>query len=143
MTQLTPHFSLAEMTVTTTGLDNTPTQAGMAALLITAHGMENVRRIVGDRPCLVTSGYRSPAVNRAVGGVPDSDHALGYACDFHIPGLAAIVAARLIAESSLVFDQLILERHASLIHISFNPRLRRQILNQPLGPGTTFFQGLE
>lgn len=46
--------------------------------------MEVVRKM-GHGPITITSGYRSPAVNRLVGGVPDSDHALGHACDFYFP----------------------------------------------------------
>lgn len=139
---LSRHFSLAELTATETGLDNKPLPEHLIALYVTAFGMEQVRHVVGDRACIVSSGYRCPKVNRAVGGVANSDHALGYACDFHVWGLPTLDAGKLIVNSSLLFDQLILERRGTLLHISFNPRLRRQVLRQPGGPGTEVFSGL-
>jgi zinc D-Ala-D-Ala carboxypeptidase len=140
--KLSRHFTLAELTVTNTGVPNKPEPEHLIALYVTAFGMEQVRSIVGNRPCLVSSGYRCPRVNRLVGGVPDSDHALGYATDFRVSGLSALEAGKLIVNSSLEFDQLILERNASLLHISFHPRLRRQVLRQPGGPGSQIFSGL-
>lgn len=141
--KLTPNFSLAELTVTSTGLDNSPAKEHIAALQLTAFGMEQVRSICGNIPLYITSGYRNPAVNRAVGGVSNSDHALGYACDFRASKMQALDICKRIRDSFLIFDQLILERGASIVHISFNPRLRRQVLRQPAGAGTQIFQGLE
>lgn len=141
--KLAPHFSLAELTVTNTGLANEPATEHLSALQLTAFGMEQVRSILGNKPLRVTSGYRSRLVNKHVGGVNNSDHALGYACDFTLAHMTAYKAACLIRDSALVFDQLILERNNTLIHISFNPRLRRQVLRQPGGPGTTCFNGLD
>lgn len=140
--KLSRNFSLAEFTVTSTGIDNTPAPEHMPALLVTAFGMEQVRHIIGGTPLIVTSGYRNPQVNRAVGGVSNSDHALGYACDFRSNIISARQICHLIDESPLVFDQLILERMDKIVHISFNPRLRRQVMRQPGGPGTAIFQGL-
>lgn len=142
MTQLSKHFSLAEMTVTSTGLDNSPEPDHIAALELTAFGMEQVRAILGNVPIIVTSGYRNRKVNAAVGGVSNSDHALGYACDFHCKTISAREICQRLAASYLVFDQLILERMDKVVHISFNPRLRRDVLRQPGGPGTQIFKGL-
>jgi zinc D-Ala-D-Ala carboxypeptidase len=141
--KLSPHFTLAELCVTSTGLANEPTPEHLAALRVTAYGMEIVRHILGDEPIKATSGYRNPVVNKAVGGVSNSDHALGYACDFRHGRLSSYDAAKLIVASPLVFDQLILERNNTLIHLSFNPRLRMQVLRQPGGPGSKCFQGLD
>lgn len=142
--QLSRHFSLAEMTVTSVNLSNEPEPEHMIALHILAYGMENVRRILGNKPIRVNSGYRNRKVNIAVGGVSNSDHALGYACDFQpVSGSTAKECCEKIIASGLVFDQLILERNDRIIHISFNPRLRSQVLRQPGGPGTAFSKGLD
>ncbi|MBB1649833.1 D-Ala-D-Ala carboxypeptidase family metallohydrolase [Delftia sp. UME58] len=86
--QLTPHFSLTEMTASSTaqrqGLDNTPTPEALQRLALTAAMLERVRAHLGV-PIIVTSGYRSRAVNAAVGGVTSSDHAIGAAADIVAP----------------------------------------------------------
>lgn len=92
MTQLTPHFSLSEFTDSQTaarnGLNNVPPveSTERANLQRMAETMEEVRTILGDVPILVSSGYRSPAVNAAVGGSKSSAHMSGLACDFSCPG---------------------------------------------------------
>lgn len=145
MTQLSEHFSLAEFTRSTAaegmGDANQPTARHLANLRVTAAGMEAVRALFGA-PIRVNSAYRNPRVNRAVGGVPTSAHALGYAVDFHVDGKTDHEAAELIRDSELIFDQLILER-GRCVHISFDPRSRRQVLRQPGGPGTAVYQGLD
>jgi hypothetical protein len=92
MTQLTPHFTLSEMTDSQTaarkGLDNVP-PAGLQArknLQRCAEVMEKVRSILGDKPVLISSGYRGPEVNAAVGGSKSSAHMSGLAVDFSCPG---------------------------------------------------------
>lgn len=135
---LSPHFTLAEMTrsqqATRAGLDNIPTPEAYAALRYLCRGlMEGVRALVGA-PIRVSSGYRSPAVNRAVGGSASSQHQAGEACDFEVDGAGNLDVARRIVESDLQFDQLILEfyspidPHAGWIHISdvAPPRIRRR-----------------
>ena len=90
--QLTEHFSLAELTASTTaqrlGLDNTPGEDERRRLLATAEMLERIRSTLGV-PVVVTSGYRSPAVNRAVGGATSSDHARGQAADILAPGFGS------------------------------------------------------
>lgn len=144
--KLTPHFSLEEFTASDTadahGIDNTPTPEHMTNIQLTAEGLEVVRKILGDRAIVITSGYRNPHVNALVGGVPDSDHALGWAADFQTAGLTPLQAGRILEASSLKFDQLILETSRKILHISFSPRMRRQVMTQPHGPGTPFVPGL-
>ena len=88
MTQLTQHFTLAELTASGTaqrlGLDNTPPPEVLPALTNTAEMLERIRSTLGV-PVVVTSGYRSRAVNAAVGGVTSSDHAQGHAADIVAP----------------------------------------------------------
>lgn len=91
--------------------------------------MEAVRRLLGDRVISVSSGYRSPALNRAVGGARESAHLTGHAVDFNCYGFGspkAVCAA--IAASDVAFDQLICE--PSWIHLSFAPRMRGQVLTR-------------
>jgi len=90
----------------------------------------------------ITSGYRSPEVNKAVGGVPDSAHALGHAADFHVHGQEDLSVAKAIRDSGLKFDQLIFEKNRC-VHLSVDPKLRQQVLRQPGGPNSEVFDGLE
>lgn len=143
-TQLSPHFSLEEFirsdAAQAMGNPNTPTAAHRANLDKLALEMEKVRALFGV-PIAITSGYRNPQVNAAVGGVPNSDHAQGLAADFHVDGIDDLHAAEKIRDSELAFDQLILER-GRCVHISFAPAMRRQVLRQPGGPGSQVFVGL-
>ena len=86
--QLTQHFTLAELTASTTAqrlrLDNTPPPELVPRLVRTAEMLERIRSTLGV-PVVVTSGYRSRAVNAAVGGVTSSDHAQGHAADIVAP----------------------------------------------------------
>lgn len=86
--QLTPHFTLLELTRSATAdrlrVDNTPTPKALDNLKRTAQMLEGVRSVLGV-PVIVTSGYRSRAVNAAVGGVTSSDHATGQAADVVAP----------------------------------------------------------
>lgn len=96
--------------------------------------MEAVRRLLGDQVITVSSGYRSPALNRAVGGARRSAHLTGHAVDFNCYGFGAPRAVcRAVAGSDLAFDQLIEE--GTWVHISFDPRLRRQVLTKRAGGG--------
>jgi zinc D-Ala-D-Ala carboxypeptidase len=99
-------------------------------------------RVLFDKPIEITSGYRNPKVNKAVGGVPNSAHALGHAADFHVHGLTDLEVAKKIRDSKLKFDQLIFEKNRC-VHFSVDPQMRRQVLRQPGGPGAKVFVGLE
>lgn len=124
--QLTPHFTLAELTASSTarreGLDNTPPPELMPRLVRTAEMLERVRSTLGV-PVIVTSGYRSQAVNRAVGGVATSDHSQGHAADIVAPRYGTpLQIARTLAPlvSVLGIGQLIYERVGgkAWVHVS-------------------------
>ena len=140
---ITPHFTLTELTRSEAAerlaLSNQPGAEHLSNLRLAALGMEMVRLIVG-RPIRVTSGYRAPAVNRAVGGTPTSAHALGYAVDFIVPTLGLAETARMLV-GRLPYDQLIYE-HNRCVHISFDTRLRGQALTQRGGPGSPIEPGI-
>lgn len=141
--KLSKHFTLAEFTRSDTAarlkVGNAPTPEHLANLIRLAAGLERARSALGDRSIRITSGYRSPTVNRAAGGAPNSDYAFGWAADFHVEGLSDLEAAQTLAASDVPFDQLILEP-GRCVHLSLNPRLRGQRLTQrrlggPCEPG--------
>jgi len=112
--KISEHFTLEELTFSEAavrlGLDNIPTEIVIANLGLTAAVMERVRTLLGDRPIVVHSGYRSAEVNHAVGGVVTSAHCHGLACDFVCAsfGTPAEVALAIL-KSDIEYDQLILE----------------------------------
>jgi len=128
--QLSPHFSLAELTASQTaarkGLDNTPDAVVKNNLTITAANLEKVRDLL-KHPIIISSGYRSPAVNRAVGGSATSAHTKGWAVDFICPGFGSPVqVVEKLKSSDLIFDQIIEE--GTWVHISFAPTMRKQVM---------------
>lgn len=132
MTQLSAHFSLAELSVSANarrlGLDNTPPPAIQQRLIQVAKQMERVRTRLGDHPITITSAYRSPAVNRSANGAKTSAHLEGWAVDFICPGFGTPLAiAESLGASDLTYDQLIHE-FGSWVHLSFDPRRRMQQL---------------
>ena len=77
--------------------------------------MEDGRCKMGDEPIIVNSGYRSEAVNKMVGGAPNSNHLTGCAVDIHVTGMEQLVRYATILldisdESQEDFDELLLER---------------------------------
>lgn len=123
--QLSPHFYLSELTVSDKavrmGLNNTPDPIAVANLFKMAALMEEVRKVLGNRPISTSSGYRSPAVNKAVGGSRTSDHLSGSACDFICPGYGSpLEICRALVKAGVKFGQLIEE--GSWVHISLPNR---------------------
>ena len=119
--QLSKDFWLNEFLISQTakrlGLDNSPTKQVIDNLkLLATEVLQPIRDKIG-RPIIVTSGYRSPSVNRAVGGSRTSQHMSGQAADIICPGMPAIELC-MYAEKQVVFDQLIYE-FDSWCHISF------------------------
>jgi len=114
---LSPHFTLAEMTrsdtATARGIDNTPNEQETVNLSKVCETMEEIRSLLGDKPITITSAFRSEALNKAVGGVPNSAHRLGLAADFVCPsfGTPTQICNHLLGRvSSLDLDQLINEK---------------------------------
>lgn len=129
---LTEHFTLEEMTATShRQFDNTPNDVEIANLRRTAELLEKVKPIVRNKPMVITSGYRSKQINDSVGSKDTSQHRLGCAADFQIPGYTPDEVVRAIIDAGLPFDQLIRE-FDSWTHMSVPsaPGLlpRRQVL---------------
>jgi len=138
MTKLSKHFQLSEFTKSQTasrrGIRNVPTGAQVSALkLLCEKVLEPVREHYG-KPVIISSGYRSPALNRAIGGSLTSQHSKGEAADFEIPGVSNAEVCRWM-EKNLNYDQLILEFYtpglpnSGWVHVSYSAnRMRNQEL---------------
>jgi len=125
---LSPHFTLSEMTRTSSGLYNGPTIDKIKALTtLCTTLLEPVRNRFG--PVSIHSGYRGPAVNAAIGGSKSSQHMKGEAADFHCPGATLEHVMRwIVVESGLSYGQVILEGHTkgepTWIHLSLGAPYR-------------------
>lgn len=146
---LSTHFTAEEFERTSTGLPNKiPPQLLPKLQDLCEHVLEPVREHF-KRPIRINSGYRSPAVNAAVGSKPTSQHAKGEAADIEVPGVSNLVLAEWI-RSNLEFDQLILEAHrkgdpsSGWVHVSWKAGPKRnQVLTMTLGShGPVYSQGL-
>lgn len=130
--QLSAHFTLAEFVTSQVaarqGIDNTPPADVMPALIHTAQGLEAVRVRLGGAPVLITSGYRCPRLNRAIGGALGSQHMRGQAADIICPRFGAPVeVAAALRDSGVEYDQLILE-FGRWVHVSFASKPRHLAL---------------
>ena len=133
---LSKNFTLGELTVTGSGFSNAPNDIELAWLRqLASNILQPLRDKVGV-PLVVTSGFRSAAVNKAAGGAANSQHRLGQAADFTVAGMSPIDTCRLIVRMGLPFDQLIQEHHR-WVHVSYGPRNRRQVLTARKTLGVT------
>lgn len=142
---LTPHFTLEEMifsqTAARNGLDNTPTPEIIDNLRKTCETLEEIRTLLGGVPIFINSGYRSPAVNAAVGGSTSSAHMQGLAADFTAPAFGTVFeVATAIAGSDIAYDQLIHE-YGSWVHIALSAGVLRQ-QDLSIFSGTGYLQGI-
>lgn len=129
--RLSRYFTLVRLihsdTALARGIDNTPRPDVLPNLRRLARGLDEVRRLLGH-PLEISSGYRSPILNAAVGGAPDSQHTQGLAADFVCPGFGTpLEVACAIRDSRIDFDQCILE-FGEWIHLSFSLAPRRRVL---------------
>lgn len=124
--RLTEHFSLAELIRSEYGarhgIENVPTDALFPNLKVLAEGLERARAILG-RPVRISSGYRCPDINRAVGGSPASYHMRALAADITVDDMTPFeVSSMLDAHRDQIgFDKIILEYRA-WTHIQFPPK---------------------
>jgi putative chitinase len=107
---MTEHFTLEELTHTDhRELDNTPNDAEKANIQRLAEFLEQVKTILGGKPIMVNSAFRSKAVNDAVGSKDTSQHRVGCAADIRVPGMTPDEVVRTIIGSDLGYDQVIRE----------------------------------
>lgn len=124
MNLLTEHFSLEELTDSDTalrlGISNRPGYHELGNLHMLAKGLERVRDALGGVPIIISSGYRSPALNAFVRGAPSSAHVKGLAADFKAPAFGSprdIALALAPMVEKLQIDQLINE--GQWVHVAF------------------------
>lgn len=146
---LSKNFTVAELSksesATRQGIDNTPSMTVIDNL---QQLVDNVLQPIRDKfgPIVVTSGYRSPAVNKAIGGSTTSDHCKGYAADFEVLGMDNKELA-LFIKDNLKFSQLILEFYhkgtpdSGWVHVSYNKdNLKNEALTAVKVGGKTVYQ---
>ena len=130
---LSPHFTLGELCKTKTGIENVPNEAQVENLKRLCRWLEQLRRRwnnlygEGNDPIIINSGFRSPEVNKAVGGVPTSNHLTGCAVDIRCIGMeqALRYASILLDLSDLNredYDELLIEQKRNVIWIHFAVR---------------------
>lgn len=127
MPQVSPHFSLRELTYSQSaerkGIDNTPPPEVVENLkALCTVILEPLRAAVGA--ITITSAYRSPALNKIVGGNSKGQHPLGQAADIECFALSTRALAERVIALNVPFDQLIMEfvsdkdANAGWVHVS-------------------------
>ena len=107
---LTTNFTLEELTHTDhRTFDNTPNDEELANLRRLADFLEQVKVVVGGKPIMINSAFRSKAVNDAVGSSDKSQHRRGCAADLRVPGMTPDAVVSAIIKSKLPYDQVIRE----------------------------------
>lgn len=125
------YFTIKELTRSTTaelrGIDNTPSQQVIDNLTALVENVLDPLREAWGAPIHVNSGYRCAALNKAVGGVPTSQHILGEAADITVGTRAQNQRLyALLRQLDLPVDQAINEHDFRWIHVSYGPRNRRR-----------------
>ena len=143
--KLSPHFTLGEMTKSTSHPEvyNIPSHEAIANLTNLTKWLEvlreryNAKYGVGEEPIRINSGYRSPQLNKAIHGVAGSNHLTGCAVDIRVLGMEQLIRYATILldyadESRLDFDELLIERNrygAIWLHFAVRPKdNRRKVL---------------
>lgn len=134
--RLSAHFTLAELTASTTAtrlqMDNTPPAELLPRLILVAEMLERIRTQL-QAPITVTSGYRCAQLNRAIGGVSSSDHTQGHAADIVAPGYGTpyqIAKALAPQVSVLGIGQLILEGIGGKQWVHVSTRVPEKTVNR-------------
>jgi len=133
---LTPNFTLEELTHTDhREFDNLPDADELANLYRLADFLEQVKVVLGGKPIIVNSAFRSAEVNRAVGSSDKSQHRRGCAADIRVPGMTPDEVVSAIIGSGLPYDQVIREfdrwTHVSIPNTEDNkPRAMALIIDK-------------
>ena len=129
MINLSPHFSLFEMTATKQNVANTPTVEIVVNLCRLCHEVLEPARKKYGRPIKVTSGYRCPKLNDLVGGVKTSRHLTGQAADLRVESkeLGRKLFDALKTQPGI--DELLFEHKGSVrwIHVAWAEQPRKKI----------------
>jgi len=130
---LSPNFTLEELTHTDhRNLENEPNETELTNLKRLAEFLEEVKALLGGKPIIVNSAFRSKAVNDAVGSSDKSQHRLGCAADIRVPGMTPNEVVSKIIESDIEYDQVIREfdrwTHVSIPNIEGNPARQQALI---------------
>ena len=136
--KLSPHFTLGEFTKSGSHPEvyNIPSHEAIANLKRLCGWLEVLRKRAAE-PIIINSGYRSPQLNRKIGGAPTSNHLTGCACDIRVAGMEqairyAVILLDYSRESKQDFDELLIEKNrfgAIWVHFAVRPsNNRRKIL---------------
>jgi len=110
MTQLTEHFTLEELTHTDhREFSNEPNDFEKNNLKRLAELLEQIKRLLGGKPIMVNSAFRSKQVNDAVGSKDTSQHRSGCAADIRVPSMTPDEVVKAVIASDLAYDQIIRE----------------------------------
>jgi len=133
---LSEHFTFEELTHTDhRELSNEPNESETENLKRLAAFLEQVKTVLGGKPVMVNSAFRSKAVNDAVGSKDTSQHRIGCAADLRIPGMTPNEVVKAIIASGIGYDQIIRE-FDRWTHISVpnkatdNPRRQALIIDK-------------
>ena len=133
---LSTHFTLEELTITDhRELENTPNETELANLKRLAEFLEKVKTVLGGKPIMVNSAFRSKAVNDAVGSKDTSQHRVGCAADLRVPSMTPDEVVKAIIASGIGYDQVIREfdrwTHISIPNKMFDsPRKQALIIDK-------------
>ena len=141
--KLSKNFSLNEFISSETalrrGIDNTPSAEVLANLKALCENIMQPLRDWYGKPINITSGYRSPALNRAIKGAANSDHMRGQAVDFTLPKEDYPKVFEWL-RNNVNFTQIIDEFGFSWIHISYDAKnLKKQALKAVKQNGKTLY----
>ena len=110
---ITPNFTLDELTASESaernGWDNTPNDAELENLKRLADFLEQVKVVLGGKPIMINSAFRSKKVNDSVGSKDTSQHRIGCAADIRVPGMTPDEVVRKVIASGIGYDQVIRE----------------------------------
>jgi len=107
---LSKHFTFEELTITDhREFDNTPNVEETENLTRLAEFLEQVKEVLGSKPIMVNSAFRSEAVNNAVGSRNTSQHRIGCAADIRVPGMTPDEVVKAVIASGIGYDQIIRE----------------------------------
>ena len=108
--QISDHFTLDELTHTDhREFDNTPNENELANLKRLAAFLEQVKEVLGGKPIMVNSAFRSKPVNDAVGSRDTSQHRIGCAADIRVPSMTPDEVVKAVISAGLGYDQIIRE----------------------------------
>ena len=150
--QLSEHLSLAEVTRSESakrrGISNMPTPVHIENFKLLAENIfEPIRKHFG-KPIHISSGYRSDALNKAIGGSKTSQHCAGEAIDIDMDGSTGGVTNKMVFDyikDNLNFDQLIWEfgttSNPDWVHVSYEStgKQRKQVLRAVKSGGATTY----